>query len=48
MVKLLLKNGAYRNIVNKDGKTALTVAEAEYSRSGDGYYNRIADILKAN
>lgn len=48
IVKLLLDNGADRNIVNKWGKTALARAEEIYSKNGEENYKQIVDMLNAN
>lgn len=47
-VKLLLENGADKNLRDNNGETALTLAEKEYSQKGDEDHKQIVDILKGN
>lgn len=48
MVKLLLENGANRNLLNEIGDTALALAEVMYDRLGTEYHKQIVDMLTAN
>lgn len=45
-VKLLLENGADKHLRDKNGETALTLAEKEYSQKGDEDHKQIVDILR--
>lgn len=47
-VKLLLENGADRNLLDEDGETALALAEKEYSEKGDEEHKQIVDMLKTD
>lgn len=47
-VKMLLENGANRNLQNKKGETALAVAEEQYSRLRNDNYKQVVDLLKSN
>lgn len=48
IVKLLLNNGADRNLLNKKGETALMVAEKNNIPNADEGYKQIIDSLMTN
>lgn len=47
-LKLLLENGANRNLLDKNGETALALAEKEYRQTGNEDHKIIAGILKTS
>lgn len=48
IVKLLLNNGADRNLLNKKGETVLMVAEKNNIPNADEGYKQIIDLLMTN